>query len=200
MKTSAYLPLFYWIILGLAPVSLHAICIDELSSYSVQDSDFVAVDQDIACELVIDWQQTAIDKTMYLTDAFGRRIEGGSSQGSDARIMVEHIYPNVDLMMYRVRGNKVRYEFTVFPGGNPHHIILTCQPDRQASLAQADLLLAFQDQGGIDDRRIEATLDAHADALNLAVGQYDQAKPLTIFFEASLDVEGWQPQLLLSRL
>lgn len=157
------------------------------------DSSWRALDM-LSCELMVDWQHTAQDKTVYLVDAFGQPMADASAE---ARIVVEHIYPNVDLMIYPIRGNRVRYEFTVYPGGSPADVLLTCS--QEAVRGQEAFPLAFQDQGGIDDLQVEATLGKANDYLTLDLGRYDQSRPVVVFFEATLS-NSWNPSEWLQRI
>lgn len=92
------------------------------------------------------------------------------------QLVYEHVYDNIDLVVYPALNldNEpvVRYEFVVFPGGNPAEIV--------APASGIAHLEATQELGGFESSLVEVSQN---DAEGLNIGSYEQAQVLTIVME-----------------
>ena len=92
------------------------------------------------------------------------------------QLVHEHIYPNIDLVVYRHAGTVVAYEFVVFPGGDPSQIRVT-----DAMLTET--AAASQNLTGVTTTKVALDWLASEDGWQPLTGSYEQAQILTIRME-----------------
>ncbi|MEZ4773616.1 MAG: hypothetical protein R3D00_10580 [Bacteroidia bacterium] len=124
----------------------------------------------------------------------------GNEPASQTETMVyENVYFNIDLVVYSEieAGTKsMKYEFVVYPGGDPREISMTFSREGEEILEDgkvvvsgnvADLISntpqAFQENGRGEIESVDAGFEFNGNACNLTTGDYEQAQILTITYQ-----------------
>jgi hypothetical protein len=135
--------------------------------------------------LSLSWIGADAEAAVYELDANGMYValEGTRHQ---AAVVYEHIYPNIDLIVFppaSVQGARtvVRYEFVVYPGGNPAHI-----KAQAAELTGLRVTTAFQVQGEGVISQITARLTPNQGTVQVQASAYEMATPLVVRMEQEL--------------
>jgi len=148
-------------------------------------------------DLAIDWSTTNPDMEVYLLDENYNYRPFQQSRGSnpwhDERVVFEHIYPNVDLIIHPPKDGQLGYEFVVYPGGDVSQIGMVSEAFRgrgmQGEKLMASGLKAYQDVAGAEDESILVSFKKSGPNLGFEVNTYEFAQPLTISFSLELKKE-----------
>lgn len=126
-------------------------------------------------------------------------IMGNEPASQTETVVYENVYFNIDLVVYsevEAGAKSVKYEFVVYPGGDPREISMTFSGEGEDVLEDgkivvsgnvADLITntpqAFQENGRGEIEAVVAGFEFNGNACNLTTGEYEQAQILTITYQ-----------------
>ncbi|MDX2249489.1 MAG: hypothetical protein SF052_22085 [Bacteroidia bacterium] len=136
---------------------------------------------------------------VFTQNVNAREITGNEPAAQTETVVYENVYFNIDLVVYsevEAGAKSVKYEFVVYPGGDPREISMTFSREDEKVLEDgkviisgnvADLITntpqAFQENGLGEIEAVEAGFEVKGNNLNLTTGNYEQAQILTITYQ-----------------
>lgn len=115
-------------------------------------------------------------ESMFMIQADGETVsvvEAPAQLAMGEQLVYEHVYNNIDLVVYpalnAANETVIRYEFVIFPGGNPAHIV--------APASDITRLEATQELGGFEATPVAVNM---TETKSLQVASYEQAHLLII--------------------
>ena len=155
------------------------------------------------------WEGANEDIYIYGLDNDGNQREIGSSNalnGEVAQVVYENIYFNIDLVVYPVTaGNQaLRYEFIVYPGGDPSQISLHYKDGKMNSIRRDGSLdiatatghmslsapVAFQEAAGSERNIVSTQFSIANNRLQLVPNRYEQAQVLVLSCDQHMNIVG----------
>ncbi|RMG71081.1 MAG: hypothetical protein D6722_07435 [Bacteroidetes bacterium] len=112
----------------------------------------------------------------YAMNAEGDIIYDVDPNAAFPMLVHEHVYPNIDLIIYRDGGIPVAYEYVVYPGGNPEHIRIDKDMLSMSSFATQNL-------AGVDPTPVALSWQSQAQGWKPLTGPYEKAQILSIRME-----------------
>ncbi|MEL6670816.1 MAG: hypothetical protein AAFR61_01440 [Bacteroidota bacterium] len=161
--------------------------------------------------LSMEWQGANEEVMVSVVDQAGNYQTAGSSvqlPGMVEKVVYENLYFNIDLVVYmpqttEASPNKpvLRYEFVVYPGGNPADIDLAYMQsqvrmlpqlgDVQVEAAAGSLKLsapvAWQELSSGGKMAVKVAFTSAGQSLGLSTGTYDQAQIMTLSYEQQVE-------------
>ncbi|MCI4670226.1 MAG: hypothetical protein MRZ79_18970 [Bacteroidia bacterium] len=145
-------------------------------------------------KMAIDWSSINSEMAVYKLDEEFNYIPFQNYRGSEGlngQILVfEHIYNNIDLVITPLGNQMVKYEFTVYPGGdiNQIHLLEDAFVNKKDTgvLFMASGLKAYQDEAGSEEKKVKVMMTKSDDKLGLKVGEHEFAQSLSISFELKI--------------
>ncbi|MEZ4828705.1 MAG: hypothetical protein R3C61_20835 [Bacteroidia bacterium] len=139
----------------------------------------------------------ALSVSSFRANAGG--VNGNETAARTETVVYENVYFNIDLVVSAVveGGQKnTKYEFVVYPGGDPREISMSFSNEGQEIMEDgkvivsgnvADLMLntpqAFQENGMGEVEAVEAGFEFKGKECYLTTGEYEQAQILTITYQ-----------------
>lgn len=154
------------------------------------------------------WLNANSDALIYVVDNQGFQYllsEGLRPGASMEKVIYENIYFNIDLVIHQEikKGSKaLKYEFIVYPGGNPNDIAVGTGSSDQEILQDGSIIInqngnnviasapkATQENGFGEPVEIRSGFNVENGEMTFSTEKYEQAQVLTI----SYDQEIWIP-------
>ena len=155
------------------------------------------------------WENSNEDIYIYGLDSQGNQHEitnGNAFSGAVEQVVYENIYFNIDLVVYPVTaGNQaLRYEFVVYPGGDPSQISLHYKKGEMNSLRRDGSLdittatghmslsapVAFQETAGSERNIVSTQFNIANNRLQLIPNRYEQAQVLVLSCDQHMNIMG----------